>query len=888
MYVGIEIAPYFEFRTVQIEASGHQNIWIDIQEGLSVIYGLNGTGKTTVINGINRLLMNNLEIDIDQINLRNLEFHPGRSRGYFGFPISLILCEAAHDVYSEYNPEGFSSPGRYELDLEESGLPIERPEVNKQESIVKFKSWYLDEWLGKTFPDKAKALQELEDLRKTLGEETDSFDSDDQIEKPADEVFLNLAVGLLLDEAVDRQGHALFSPFAAFYEFIDNLRTSISEKFIDWEYSKPNSKYANELGRRYGIELGFDEKTFSDRGFGDSTSSELLDLYLYLLIEKFHNVVSRNIDDSEWFTDDDTYEEYIGRGIQIADMIQDVSRIGKTIFEAIQESFSSPVFWFEPSNRRKERRRYGLSIDLSLGVDAGKKLISFKELLSEIKSTFASEENPIHSGALFHVLSESNLLTMNGLEKFDSFADDWPYININYPDGIGELDDFPIAIVDLAQSVDFDSVAQSTLSQLLNGEGVEASFSLDGYIREGVIELPDIDLVNAFMDKVTDFLVKLDIGITRCRFEFSEDLRDWATGRAAKFTFETVSTRMWDFEFEYGIPFSQLSAAQQYWTRAAFWLISSSTSDDVFLVTADEPESGLHERAVIQVFNELSRTISPCIVTSHSSRALRLPNAKLFHLERTIDGRLLLGRPWLGDDVASAAERLGTTTFDLFALKRALVIVEGSHDVEIVKGLASLRVDGALLDKLLIVPARGVKNVATVADSVVITEFTSLHVLAITDNGRAEKLRDFVSKASDALQNGASPGQAIAVSGIREVDREATFEERVMHDLIERAIHRGMLHRLHIYALPAQDIVDLLPEKSFGLEGTWEELRDEHRSFPVRMSFKDWLRQEKGVSVSVKSVRKAFDSIDALSAHLQEILNELEIVSSLSPLEGNQ
>jgi len=199
-----------------------------------------------------------------------------------------------------------------------------------------------------------------------------------------------------------------------------------------------------------------------------------------------------------------------------------------------------------------------------------------------------------------------------------------------------------------------------------------------------------------------------------------------------------------------------------------------------------------------------------------------------------------------------------------------------------------LRVDGALLDQLLIVPARGVKNVATVADSVVITEFTSLHVLAITDNGRAAKLKDFISKANDALQSGALPGQAIAVSGIRDVDREATFEERVMHDLIERAIHRGMLHRLHIYALPAQDIVDLLPEKSFGLESTWDELREEHRSFPVRMSFKDWLRQEKGVSVSVKSVRKAFDSIDALSAPLQEILNELEIVSSLSPLEGNQ
>jgi len=44
MYVGIEVAPYFEFRTVQIEARGGQNIWVTIEDGLSVIYGLNGTG----------------------------------------------------------------------------------------------------------------------------------------------------------------------------------------------------------------------------------------------------------------------------------------------------------------------------------------------------------------------------------------------------------------------------------------------------------------------------------------------------------------------------------------------------------------------------------------------------------------------------------------------------------------------------------------------------------------------------------------------------------------------------------------------------------------------------------------------------------------------------
>ena len=104
--------------------------------------------------------------------------------------------------------------------------------------------------------------------------------------------------------------------------------------------------------------------------------------------------------------------------------------------------------------------------------------------------------------------------------------------------------------------------------------------------------------------------------------------------------------------------------------------------------------------------------------------------------------------------------------------------------MEVISGLASLHIDGVLLDQLLIVPARGVRNVATVADSVVITEFTSLHILAITDNGRAEVLKEIISKASEALSAGATTAQAIFASGIKDVDKAATFEERVMHDLI--------------------------------------------------------------------------------------------------------
>jgi hypothetical protein len=868
--MGIELAPYFQFLTVQIESRGGKNIWFDLDEGLSIIYGLNGTGKTTIVNGINRLFRSTEEQSREQIS--NQKYPPGKSRGYFGFSIPLALCEFAHDAFSEFeesNPDLRTYPREFH-DFEKYGLNLDSAQLDKKKSITRFKSWYLDEWL-----DKNKSIPEMNSLSNEL----------DDGERDAIIDYLVRAPGLVLNQAIEQQGHALSNPFDTHQKFISHLRRAIVARFTDWEFSKPNAEHANELGMKYGVEFNFDDDTFADRGFGDCTGDLLLELYLYSLVEKFHNVVSERIDDCEWFSEDEVFEHLLGNGLTVYDCIEDLDGIASVIFSTIKHSLASPVFWFEPSNRRGINHRFGLSMNLSVGKLTNPSVVELKELIEEIPKVVESKIQSPHKWALIYALKESELFDTASISGFDGFGSDWPFLNLDVVSEIGDFPESPLKVVNIGQSIDFDSVAQKTLMNLVRGEGTEASFSMNGLFGEGIIEIPNIEIVNDYMDRISAILQRLDIGLKRCKFQYSESLPDWVAGNAASFVFVTVSTSVGTEEYD--IPFSRLSSAQQYWVQAAFWLMSVETSDGVCVVTADEPESGLHERAVIQVFNELSKTRSSCVITSHSSRALRLPNARLLHLERVKSGELVLGRPWLGEDIAAAAERLGTTTFDLFALKRALVIVEGSHDVEVIKGLASLHMDGILLDQILIVPARGVKNVATVADSVVITEFTSLHILAITDNGRAELLGAVIAKANEALSFGATAAQAIITSGLRDIDNNATFEERVMQDLIERAIHRGMLHRLHIYALPVEDIVDLLPEKAFGLETTWKELRDEHRRFPVRMSFKDWLRAEKNVSVSVKSIKRAFDSIDSLNEPLSRILHELDVVASLSPLEGS-
>ena len=87
-------------------------------------------------------------------------------------------------------------------------------------------------------------------------------------------------------------------------------------------------------------------------------------------------------------------------------------------------------------------------------------------------------------------------------------------------------------------------------------------------------------------------------------------------------------------------------------------------------------------------------------------------------------------------------------------------------------------------------------------------------------------------------------------------------------------------------ALEVPDIVDLLPESSFGLNKSWDQLRKEFKKSVNRDGFKSWLKMEYGVSISIKTVSKALHQLDAIEGELHRISSELEIVASLSPLDA--
>ena len=198
--MGIELAPYFQFLTLQIAAPGGQNIWLDLENGLSVIYGLNGTGKTTIINGINRLFRGEKEKSRELLS--DLEYPPGRSRGYFGFPASLFMCEIAYEVFDEFtslNPQLELKKHFHGFDyFEIRGIDVGIDHEDKEGSISQFKAWYLDETLDKQKPILTSGL--------LLDALNDASNSQAKLD------VINLLPSIILNDAIEQQGQYQMEP----------------------------------------------------------------------------------------------------------------------------------------------------------------------------------------------------------------------------------------------------------------------------------------------------------------------------------------------------------------------------------------------------------------------------------------------------------------------------------------------------------------------------------------------------------------------------------------------------------------------------------------------------------------------------------------------------
>ena len=853
---------------IRVGLRSGEDVWISPHDGLNLIYGKNGSGKSTVLGSLCKLFLHPNEGKDSEKSIKDSNFLI-LATAYFEID-SVVVIEIYDSLLSAFQEH---------LTNEDINEPSFKKDFQSRTSSIadEISSGITNPRIDFGDSDESNVV----DLNLYL-EEFDKFFESIEGSELAEDILP------IIRERLQEEGVKIFLDTADSQHLFDSLRDGIRESYSEI-YSDLSVEQANERLEYFALETRLEQNALSDRSFSGAMWSELLKLYLVTLVCDYYSVLK--VPASIW-----DEEKSVEPSTKLVQAAPSLFGIAQTVLRAFENQLDCPTFWIEPSSHKN--LKFG-HVGLALGRTGVNEVLDgavqnfdaqtaaaldayvslHKALRGEIETTDNLE-------ALYYFVVAGNVVT-SGFDRyifdrharFEDCSSNDKYLQLDRA-GAFMIVSTPIRAVLLDRQIDLDHVAKRTFASLIDGE-LKVAFAVVDFETISEIEFAGdgTKYIEDFVSLVSKFLARLDIGISRCEFKYSNDLRDWASGESAEFLFFTGQSDDRD------IRMADLSSGQQYWVSAAFQICYAEQAGIRYLIIADEPERGLHQRAVLSAFDSLRGLSATSVIATHSVSALGIAGAHLLHLEKGDDGKIRLTEPYLGDDVAEAARRFGTTPFDLFSIKRALVVVEGAHDVEVVRGLAGLSFGGKLLDRLIIIPARGVKNVATIADSVVVTEFTNLHILAIVDNGRAEMLNGVIERASAALQEGKSERQAIVVSGIPEYSKDASPEERFMFDLIERSIHRRIVNRLHLFALSVPDIVDLLPEKSFNLQNSWSELRAAYKRSGNREGFKIWIKSEYGVSISSKTVKKSFDGLDKVDGDLKRILDELEIVASLSPFE---
>ena len=844
----IKIGPGIEllgFQT-QVPGTATRDAWIEPQEGLTILYGKNGTGKTSILDSLEGLLLIDVPVEVTD-RCRSRRNH--KSRGYFGLTLSIATMEMICSTLSDFKQ--FLWAGKdddLEGDLEDQ-----------------FKTWILSDM------------------------------EDDEVSPKFEELINALA------EYIAKVGVEAF-------KYVDEIFSAIKEKLIT-EFKTGEHRYVS-LGEceaslnRFDLSLvavlDLDRAEHDDDAaipievIENSTWEGLMLLNLFTWLDELDGIVSNEnlVDDCFYIAD--AIENGIIQdrsNLSLNDLLEDPLFLHKMLVEAYQKSLEQPIFSFCRVGPRE------FEINLALALD-GEYAPGLQEFLLSDLNNLGAKNNAEESVARLSMLWQQ-LIVHRETEMPKNFWDEnvfdicdrtFKFLCLRPGFPIATLRCPPLWAMSLDFLKDPQEVATEALQRAVSRDYGDVTVLLDNSWREtGATDVSSIDL-KEFEETVLEaarICRQFDIGITDIQIELSGHLVKWAEGKAIDLKFKT------DLLHDEGVPsgaqvdgiaFDSLSQAQQYWVKVALQVATDVARDDTVIYLADEPEAGLHERAAHRVFATLSTLGINGLVVSHSISALRQQSANLIHIERDSEGAVVVASVGIGADVADAANRLGTSTFDLLALKRVLLIVEGAHDGAVVDRLVELSQVSRLRDMTLTAVARGVRNVAQAADSVIVTEFTELQILALVDNGRAKLLSEFLSKARQLVSSGVPHNKVAKIVLAEQQSVDPSPEERFLFDLIVRAVERGITDRLHVYALPVKDIIELLPYSAFGLTKEWTDLRGEYERSRSGEDFKGWLRNNHQAEISTRRISEAFDSLDSLPAPLIEVLREIELLSALGSL----
>ena len=388
-------------------------------------------------------------------------------------------------------------------------------------------------------------------------------------------------------------------------------------------------------------------------------------------------------------------------------------------------------------------------------------------------------------------------------------------------------------------------------------------------------ELPELEILVGQVSQFGNLLPQLGIGLGGLRLKPNWDLASWLDGMPGRLEALDEPSGEW-------VELDQLSEAQQRWVANALTIGHARDSANALVLIADEADVGVHVTASMSIFRTLSELPGIGFTSSHSPAALRTPLARLLHVHRNVEGNIAVGPAGFASDVEALARELGVGITDVLASNYLAVVVEGLHDEIVLKKIFE---EEHHLGRMIIVPGRGTHTMKGIPDATLLVEFTDQPILIIVDNARNERLQPVVEALKLFQADHRSMKDALRESGFEDLRSGATPEERTVLEIIERSYSRRVLDRIDIYGLPTRDVIQLLPAQLFGLEADWPQLEKDYKSDRTRRDFWTWLSQEHGVDKGKKTLRKALSNLDSYTPGLSALRNAVETALTRATLE---
>ncbi len=431
------------------------------------------------------------------------------------------------------------------------------------------------------------------------------------------------------------------------------------------------------------------------------------------------------------------------------------------------------------------------------------------------------------------------------------------------------------------------SMLRDSLLRKLSMEGVENASeqaSEEAYVTwagrsaphlSAIAELPELEELREKVSRFGELLPRLKIGLGGLRLEPDWELPSWLKGTPARLEALDQPSDEW-------VGTAELSEAQQRWVANALTIGTAREGGSEIVVIADEADAGVHVTASTSIFRTLSELPGIGFASSHSPTALRTPLARLLHVHRDADGNVTVGPAGLASDAKVSTDKLGVDLIDLLATRYLTVIVEGKHDRAVLEEIF----DGEdHLDRILIIEGRGTRAMTGIPDATLLVDFTDQQILVIVDNARNRRFRPVVEALKLFQADGRSTKVALKESGFEDLRSGATPEERTLLEIIERSYSRRIIDRFDIHGLPTRDVAQLLPAELFGLEADWPKLEKDYKSDRTDRDFKTWLREEHDVSITMKTIKKAVRNLDEYSPGLLALREAVEVALDLATLE---